>query len=143
MNNYAKRRDKQLGRSYGSCRNQLDRLILFHYIKKYKENFCYRCKREIKSINDFSIEHKIIWVDSDNPKELFWSMDNIAFSHRKCNSLSRRKWRFNGDKHWTTKISDEDVKKIRSSKLSLSKLAKKFSVSPGHIGNIKNLRKRK
>ncbi len=82
---YKKKRDKQLGKPFTSCRAVLDRLILFNLLKRLEENFCYRCEKEIKSVNEFSVEHKISWVDSDNPKELFWSMDNIAFSHLSCN----------------------------------------------------------
>ncbi|KKL25623.1 hypothetical protein LCGC14_2403400, partial [marine sediment metagenome] len=37
----------------------------------------------IDNIDDFTIEHKIPWLDNDS--DLFWDLDNIAFSHNRCN----------------------------------------------------------
>ena len=37
-------------------------------------------------VDEFSVEHKIPWLDSDDPIGLFFSLDNIAFSHHSCNS---------------------------------------------------------
>lgn len=36
------------------------------------------------------IEHKIPWLDSDKPKELFFDLENIGFSHLSCNIKARR-----------------------------------------------------
>lgn len=87
MNNLKK--TKQLGMPYGTACNKLKKIILFSLIKKNSLNNCYRCNKIIVNICDLSIDHKIHWLDNDT--KLFWNLDNIAFSHLKCNSLSRRK----------------------------------------------------
>lgn len=37
------------------------------------------------SRENFSVEHKIPWLDSENPVKLYFDLDNIAFSHLSCN----------------------------------------------------------
>jgi hypothetical protein len=76
---------------YGTACNKLRKLILFTLVKETKRNICYQCKKEITSIDDFTIEHKIPWLDSLEPKKLFFSIDNIGFSHYKCNIRVARK----------------------------------------------------
>ena len=44
----------------------------------------------IKTVEGLSIEHKTPWLDRENAKELFWDLDNIAFSHLSCNSGARK-----------------------------------------------------
>lgn len=38
----------------------------------------------------FSIEHKIPWLDSEDPTGLFFNLDNISFSHKSCNYEAKR-----------------------------------------------------
>ncbi|MBP7540882.1 MAG: hypothetical protein KA802_13235 [Saprospiraceae bacterium] len=33
----------------------------------------------------FSIEHKVSWLNSNNPVELYFDLNNISFSHLSCN----------------------------------------------------------
>lgn len=40
---------------------------------------------------NFSIEHKTPWLDSENPLELYFSLENIDFSHHVCNIKAARK----------------------------------------------------
>lgn len=40
--------------------------------------------------DNFSIEHKIPWLDSDDPVDLFFNLENIDFSHLLCNSAAKR-----------------------------------------------------
>jgi len=91
-----------LGVNYGTARSRLTRLILFDLAKKDNLDNCYRCGKKIKSIEEFSIEHKKPWFNRD--KDLFWDLDNIAFSHFKCNSqepnLRRRKQHDDKNKAW-------------------------------------------
>lgn len=47
-----------------------------------------------------------------------------------------------GDKHHNTKISEEDVKYIRSSSKTGKALAAELGVSPSAISNIRNYKKR-
>ncbi len=79
---------KQLGLSYNTARYKLNRLIIFEYAKLLGLDECFRCKKPIKDLEDFSIDHKQPWYFVD-PK-LFWEIKNIAYSHRSCNSASHR-----------------------------------------------------
>lgn len=84
----SKKKDEQLGQSYGSANNKLKKNILFKYITLAGENFCFRCGAEITSVDDFTVDHKEPWLYNDIT--LFWSLDNIAFSHAKCNIAAAR-----------------------------------------------------
>lgn len=73
--------------SHGKASHRLFKDILFNLIK---DKPCYRCG-EVLTRETFSIEHKVPWLDSDNPVELFFDLTNIDFSHLKCNVLASRK----------------------------------------------------
>ena len=75
----------------GIAANRLRKSLLFRYVKLAGQNFCYRCDEEIMVPKDLSIEHKISWLDSDDPQKLFYDIDNIAFSHPRCNFAAARK----------------------------------------------------
>ena len=79
----AKRIAEQLGVSQGAANHRLRKSILYKYVRLAEDHFCYKCGSEIESVDDFSIEHKEPWEGRDT--ELFWSLDNIAFSHVQCN----------------------------------------------------------
>lgn len=81
--NRAQRRSEQLGMPYGTANNRLRKNILFQYVVKAGDNFCFKCGSEIKTVEELSIEHKLPWEGRDT--ELFWDIDNIAFSHLACN----------------------------------------------------------
>lgn len=84
------RKSEQLGCNFGNASFKLRSLVIFNLIEKHGLNKCYRCGETIKSVNDLTLDHKIDWLDSENPKQLFFDVDNIAFSHANCNRLSRR-----------------------------------------------------
>ncbi|WP_139796379.1 hypothetical protein [Sporomusa malonica] len=48
-------------------------------------DICYRCGEKIDDITDFTIDRKESWLLGDDPAQLFYDMDNIAFSHARCN----------------------------------------------------------
>jgi hypothetical protein len=73
----------QLGMSTGKARHKLLKIIIYDLMKKLEYDICYRCKKPITNINDLSIEHKIGWLNND--RRLFWDLENITFSHFKCN----------------------------------------------------------
>ena len=73
----------QLGMPQGTAQNKLRKRILFSLLARLGENFCYRCGREIPNEETLSIEHKQAWLHKDS--NLFWNLDNIAFSHLTCN----------------------------------------------------------
>lgn len=85
-----KKKYEQLGQPYGTAAAKLRKLILFSFLSKYGNNVCYQCNGIIKSANELSIEHKIPWLDSEDPIGLYFDLENIAFSHRSCNYAARR-----------------------------------------------------
>lgn len=86
-------KDHQLGISYGTACNRLRKQIMFDLVKRCGLDDCYKCRKKIKTIEEFSIEHKTSWLHSDNPVNLFFDLDNISFSHLKCNKSSSRRAR--------------------------------------------------
>tara|TARA_R100000306_G_scaffold61585_1_gene64617 strand:- start:5 stop:403 length:399 start_codon:yes stop_codon:yes gene_type:complete len=84
------KKTKQLGMNPGTASNRLRKLILFSFAQKLGFNWCYQCATEIKDISKFTIEHKRPWLDSENPHEVFFDLDNIAFSHASCNYSAAR-----------------------------------------------------
>ena len=84
-------RADQLGMPVGTATAILRKKILFFLIQQMELNICFQCGEKIEVVDDLSIEHKVPWLHSENPKELFFSLDNIAFSHLSCNSSAHRK----------------------------------------------------
>jgi len=72
-----------LGMSHGAANNRLRKSLLFKYVKLAGEDVCFRCNKQINSLEEFSIEHKLPWENKE--ASLFWDLDNIAFSHLTCN----------------------------------------------------------
>lgn len=85
-----KKKNDQLGMSHGKANNILRKSILFDLVKKCNLDLCFHCNKGIEDIDNFSIEHKTPWLDAKNPKYEFFDLDNIAFSHSKCNSSASR-----------------------------------------------------
>lgn len=84
-----KKRDK-LGMDAGTASNRLKKAIMFDMACKLRLNICYHCQVEITNVDLFSVEHKIPWLNSETPKELFFDLNNIAFSHLFCNIEAAR-----------------------------------------------------
>lgn len=80
----------------GTANSQIRKILLFECLKKLQEDVCYRCKNKIENIEELSIEHKKSWLFSDNPKESFFDLQNIAFSHLICNTRAAPKVDFKG-----------------------------------------------
>lgn len=85
MSIYNQKKTDQLGMPIGTATNKLRKKIIFHFIKLLELDNCYRCKKKIESEEVLSIEHKESWLDSNNPVEEFFDINNIAFSHLICN----------------------------------------------------------
>jgi hypothetical protein len=84
------KKQEQLGVPFGTACHQLRKEILFELVKEVKRDFCFRCGKQIVTSQDFSIDHKEPWLHSEKPKDLFFSLTNISFSHRLCNTNARR-----------------------------------------------------
>lgn len=80
----------QLGMPHGTASNRLRKSIIFDLLKKSDKNFCFQCGTEIETEDELSIEHKIPYLDSTDPVDLFFSLDNIGFSHLSCNVAAAR-----------------------------------------------------
>lgn len=78
------KRERVLGMSSGKASGILKKMLIFDFAEKAGHK-CYRCGGEL-TLATISIEHKIPYLNSDKPKDLFFDLDNIAFSHLKCNS---------------------------------------------------------
>lgn len=72
-----------LGMPFGTACNRLRKNVLFRLLKKLSENVCFKCGQLIDIVDDLSIEHKLPW--EGRSAELFWDLENIAFSHLHCN----------------------------------------------------------
>jgi len=80
----------QLGMSMGKAQRALERQILFSLVADTGRDMCYRCGKRIERWQDMSVDHKQAWLDVS--AELFWDLNNIAFSHRNpCNSGAGRR----------------------------------------------------
>lgn len=58
-------------------------------------------------MDELSIEHKTPWLDSEDPKALFFDLNNIAFSHLSCNVSAA--------KHPNKKYASEEEAKVAKS----------------------------
>lgn len=88
------KRTELLGENIDGAWYKLKKMILFDLVKKLELDICYRCNQKIEYVDDFSIEHKVQWVESDYPQKSFYDLENIAFSHEKCNYSNDGKQRF-------------------------------------------------
>jgi hypothetical protein len=77
-----------LGMPHGTARNRLVKRLLFRFISLLKLDTCFVCGKEL-TLDTFSIEHKQPWLYEST--DLFWDLDNIAFSHKKCNRQRSRR----------------------------------------------------
>lgn len=84
------KKKKQLGMHPATAANRLRKIVLFALIKAQGLDHCYQCGEVIEDVDELSIEHKIPWLDSDNPRGLYFDLNNIAFSHLNCNVRAKR-----------------------------------------------------
>lgn len=83
------KKTQQLGMNPGTASHRLTKDILFAFIQITDNNQCFVCGKPM-SREDFSIEHKVPWLDSADPVGLYFDLQNIAFSHHRCNVGSAR-----------------------------------------------------
>lgn len=108
LDNLNQRKSEALGMPFGTANNRLRKAILFHLLKTYDLDVCFQCGKKIENIEELSIEHKIPWLNGD--ATLFWDIENIAFSHLKCNVPTV----LSGEDNPNCKLSDNDVSTIRT-----------------------------
>lgn len=100
----SKKKSEQLGMNFSTAQHQLRKNVMFALMIRCGLNNCHQCGKKIETPKDLSIEHKIPWLDSENPKDLFWDLNNLAFSHLTCNvraaDHSRNHLKKHGVKRW-------------------------------------------
>lgn len=79
---------RQLGMSSSRAGAKLTRIVLFDIVRRSGLNICLRCGAPIETIAEFSLDHEKPWLHVS--ADLFWDVNNIKFSHRRCNSGARR-----------------------------------------------------
>jgi len=87
IRNSNKKKSDFLGMPHGTASNRLKKKIMFSLIQRLEEDKCFRCGGKIEVVEDLSVEHKKSWLYVSI--ELFWDLDNISFSHLKCNKTDR------------------------------------------------------
>jgi len=80
----------QLGMPSGTASAKLRKMLLFRAVQRLGEDVCFKCKKQIQKIEEFTIEHKKPWLHIS--ADLFWDLDNIAYSHAACNRPERKSW---------------------------------------------------
>lgn len=88
------RKRELLGEPFGTAVSKLRKAILFKLAGLLNLDICYRCQNRIENIEEFSIEHIKSWQGSITPKETFYDLNNISFSHLYCN-ISHGKREYN------------------------------------------------
>lgn len=129
MKNSNELKAEQLGMPWGTAAQRLRKMLLFKFVQELKLDTCFKCGTVIESIDDLSIEHKTPWFNRD--AELFWDLDNIAFSHLRCNvrtSPGKTTRISDGENHW---CSGHDT--MHHSK----EFGKNLAVSSGLASNCK------
>ena len=79
----------QLGMNPSTASHRLVKDVLWSLIVKAEQHDCCKCG-EPMSRETFSIEHLVPWLDSDDPVALYFDLDNISFSHLRCNIADAR-----------------------------------------------------
>ncbi len=85
----AAKKAAQLGMPLGTAQARLLKQLLFRMAQELGRDNCFRCAKKILTVEKFSIEHKKSWLDVS--VDLYWDLDNIAFSHRSCNFAAARR----------------------------------------------------
>ncbi len=83
-----KENDNGLGMNAGTASHRLRQDLLFYYVNK-DGVVCHHCKQPMERDN-FYIGHIKPWRKEENALELFFDLNNITFSHLKCNVDNRR-----------------------------------------------------
>jgi hypothetical protein len=83
MNNSNKVKADFLGMPYGTAMGRLRKQLMFKFAVELGYDNCYKCDKPIETVDELSIEHKEPWLMRSVEK--FWDLDNIAFSHLRCN----------------------------------------------------------
>ena len=70
------------GMTQNAAMKRLDRMLFFSLVEEVGRNICYQCEEVINNYRELSVEHKVSHMGDS---KLFWSKDNLAYSHLACN----------------------------------------------------------
>lgn len=118
-------RDKKkakLGMSPSAARDRLTRQLLWREIK---DTPCYRCG-EAMSLETYSIEHVVPWLNSEAPIDVYFNLDNVSFSHSVCNK------RANTSKTGKGLLTQEEIQE-RQRKASRLYAARQRATNPAYV----------
>jgi hypothetical protein len=90
MDKTNEKKKRQLGMPLGTASGRLKKIIMLDLLRQLDLNYCFQCGAEICTEKELSIEHKIPYLDSEDPISLFFDLKNIAFSHLSCNTGAAR-----------------------------------------------------
>lgn len=79
----------QLGENPRTASHKLQRSIIFSLLRETGRDTCFRCKADLTE-DSFSIDHAENWLDSEDPRGLFFDVKNIDFSCKLCNTANNR-----------------------------------------------------
>lgn len=79
----------QLGMNPSTAYGRLVKDIIWNFVEKTGYSDCCKCGLPMTR-DTFSIEHVVPWLDSENPIALYFDLNNIDFSHMKCNRADAR-----------------------------------------------------
>jgi len=80
------RKTQLLGESFSKAAHKLRKNLLFQLAKQLNLLTCHQCGQPIETVDEMSIEHIEAWMSAPNPRESFYDLNNVAFSHLRCNS---------------------------------------------------------
>lgn len=84
------KKNEQLGMHASTAQNRLVKDILWKLLIDTEQTACCKCGKPMCR-KTFSIEHIVPWLDSADPVGLFFDLENISFSHLRCNLADARK----------------------------------------------------
>jgi|ERR1035437_6971392 hypothetical protein len=93
----------------GTATHRLRKNLLFRLVKQLGMDGCYQCGRPIETVEDLSIEHKKPWQSAPDPVDVFFDLDNIAFSHISCNIAAGVKT----NKRFESRVEQDRAKSAR------------------------------
>ena len=76
---------EQLGVAQGTAANRLKKKIMFDFVQRLGLDNCHQCGEKIQTAKELSVEHIKPYLHSGKAEELYFDLNNIAFSHFKCN----------------------------------------------------------
>ena len=108
------KKNKQLGMNYSTASGRLVKDLLFKFAIELGHK-CHQCGKDLTR-DTFSVEHKVPWLDTDNPSGMFFDLDNIAFSHLSCNIKAGRRPHKKYHSEESKKLAVRGIRKINRAK---------------------------